>query len=212
MTCRWCGNDNVLNRPHCPHCGENVKRLEEAFATEREDPEESSIESWRYNTAQVGKSLAVSAIAVVLLVGGGKAAYSEWPETMWPRSLSSRPPAAAGNTAAPTEGASERCVNKGARVVDPNGRSYHRWYCTIERPGHVLGSPSALAAATGYLREGESWFACQVQGAPDPEGGGTTWFYTQGDEQYADEGWGYFPAGSVDSSWNNAPVPGLPLC
>lgn len=217
MTCRWCGNDNVLNRPYCPHCGENTKRLEEAFAPEkqRDDPEKPSFESRRYSaTVQVGKSLAVSVIAVVVLVGGAKIAYSQWPMTMWPRSLPSYSPetGVTGSAAAPPPGASAPCTSKGEPVTDPSGRSYNPWYCTVERTGNVYLSPDASTTATGYLREGESWFACQVQGAPDPEGGGITWLYTQADDQYVGEGWGYFPAGSVNSSWNSEPVPDLPLC
>lgn len=101
MTCRWCGNDNVLDRRTCPHCGEDTKRLEEAYAPENgpEHREEKALEGLRETVIAGGKSFAVSAVAVVMLFGGGKICYTHWPMTMWPRSL---PPPTVSTTPVPS--------------------------------------------------------------------------------------------------------------
>ncbi|GAA0563190.1 hypothetical protein [Actinomadura livida] len=216
MTCRWCGNDNVLGRRMCPHCGEDTRRLEEAFAPEAppEEPAEPPFDGLRSTAAMVGKSLAVSAVAVLMLVGGAKTAHSQWPETMWPRSLPTYEPTGpeqAGGSPAPSTDAAS-CARSGEPVTDATGTTFDRWYCAIERPGDLYEGPDASTPVSGYLREQESWFACQTEGTAEPEGGGTTWLYTQGDDQYTGEGWGYFPAGWVDSAWNTEPVPVLPSC
>lgn len=220
MTCRWCGNENVLNRPRCPHCWEDVERLEQAFAPPPPEDEADGppLDGLRSAAAQVGKSIAVSAVAVLMLVGGGKHAQSYWPPGLWPRPVPKEAEAATAEgpgpepdpsgSAGPDEGL---CVQRGGSVTDPRGETFDRWYCTVERPGDVHAAPDPTASVTGDLQESDSWFVCQVEGALHPDGG-STWFYTQADEPYSDGGWGYFPAGRVNSAWISWPVPGLPSC
>jgi hypothetical protein len=82
----------------------------------------------------------------------------------------------------------------------------------VERGGNVYRSPSVTAQLTGTVQGPLNDFMCQTTGETDYQTGGSTWLYTQGDDRFFDEGWGYIPAGLVSSSWITGAVPDLPEC
>ena len=222
-SCRSCDIENVLAREFCPHCGESSRRPDDDVAARipREDAEDAAaFEQLRATAVMVGKSLAVSAVAVLVLVGGAKAAHSAWPVTMWPREVPSFTPppetsADPSGVAQPTTDAgtpAAACTPGDGTVTDVRGRTFDYWDCAVEGTGSVLQRPDPSSKVMGDLRESPSWFVCQTQGGTDPQTGGKTWLYTQGDDHYFDDGWGYFPAGLVSSSWVTGIVPDLPGC
>jgi hypothetical protein len=213
MICRWCDNDNVLGRRICPHCGENTRRPEDDIPYPRPDDDaEETFQRSRVTAADVVRSLAVSVVAFAILVGGAKAAQATWPTTVWPRSsptFETPPPEAEGP---PDSGPPSVCEAGDGSVTDVTGKSYGYWNCPVERGGSLYRTPAVSAEVTGTLRLSPSWFVCQIQGDTDPQTGGSTWLYTQGDDRFLDEGWGYIPAGLVSSSWITGAVPDLPEC
>lgn len=115
-------------------------------------------------------------------------------------------PAAAGESPA-----AQRCSFVGKQVTDPEGRLFDTWSCRTARQGPLFLQPAA-GPRTGYIKSSSNWFACQADGAANPGGNGTTWLYTQGDDRYKNDGWGWFPASSVSPTWAEQPVPDIPAC
>ncbi|MBT2211540.1 serine/threonine-protein kinase [Actinomadura sp. NEAU-AAG7] len=121
----------------------------------------------------------------------------------------STPAAAPTKSATPTASApAAHCTHATRRVTDPTGRSFDTWSCQTARPGPLYQEPTS-GPTTGYLRSTSNWFVCQRQGSTDPA---TAWLYTQGDDRYQNEGWGWFPATSVSPTWTTPPIPDLPTC
>ena len=97
-------------------------------------------------------------------------------------------------------------------------------YCHNYKTGFVMGyfpdgdgDGSFDFKPVGYLRSTTSWFVCQIQflGSENPAVGewrNDIWLYTQGDEAYANGGWGWFPATYVSGGANYGPIPGLQQC
>ncbi|WP_165959031.1 hypothetical protein, partial [Actinomadura sp. KC345] len=105
----------------------------------------------------------------------------------------------------------ERCEPEGRKVTDPRGRVFETWSCRTIRQGPLF-LERAPGTTVGYLRSSSNWFVCQARGAQNPEGTGSTWLYTQGDDRFENDGWGWFPASSVSATWGDGPVPGMPPC
>ena len=141
-------------------------------------------------------ALAVTLVAGVLLASNGSG----------PSDPSASPSAAAG-----AESEVQHCEMADKQVTDPQGRLFDAWSCETERQGPLYREPAA-GTTTGYLRSSSNWFVCQKEGAANPEGTGTTWLYTQGDDRYRNDGWGWFPAPSVSDTWQDGPVPDIPAC
>ncbi|RAY13066.1 hypothetical protein DPM19_21430 [Actinomadura craniellae] len=172
------------------------------------------------------------AVAVVLplalVIAAGTAAAARFAAAPPPATAAPEPPGtsspaaspvtspgtstAASPLAGPTPTVSAlRCERRDRDVTDPQGRTFATWTCPTERRGRVYRTP-ATGPATGYLSAAENWFACQLPGGPDPDGRPGTWLYTQGDDQYENEGWGWFPASFVSATWAGREVPELPPC
>jgi hypothetical protein len=105
----------------------------------------------------------------------------------------------------------QRCTRDGDQVTDPEGRRFDTWSCPTAQQGPLFLEP-APGTTTGYLRSSTNWFACQKEGAANPQGNATTWLYTQGDDRYRNDGWGWYPASSVSETWQDTPVPDIPTC
>ncbi|MER7544102.1 serine/threonine-protein kinase [Spirillospora sp. NPDC127506] len=120
-------------------------------------------------------------------------------------------PSAPSSPAAGRTPAAQRCSFEGRQVTDPEGRSFDTWSCRTAKQGPIFLEPAA-GTRTGYLRSSTNWFVCQTEGAANPEGTGTTWLYTQGDDRYRNQGWGWYPASSVSPTWRDQPVPDIPDC
>ncbi|MBE1531455.1 hypothetical protein [Actinomadura algeriensis] len=77
MRCRWCNNDNIVTRPQCTHCGEEMPEPRDFPDDEVREaaPDESEpspvVESW--------KSVGVALVMFAALVTGGKFTVSHWP-------------------------------------------------------------------------------------------------------------------------------------
>ncbi|MFA1539066.1 serine/threonine-protein kinase [Actinomadura monticuli] len=127
---------------------------------------------------------------------------------------SSAPPAASESETAAASGAAppvQRCTLDGNQVTDPKGRRFDTWSCRTAQQGPLFLEP-APGTTTGYLRSSSNWFVCQTEGAANPQGKATTWLYTQGDDRYQNDGWGWYPASSVSETWQDNPVPDIPAC
>ncbi|WP_242906917.1 serine/threonine-protein kinase [Actinomadura terrae] len=122
----------------------------------------------------------------------------------------SAPAAAPTKSATPSASASPlaHCTHQGRRVTDPEGRTFDTWSCQTAQRGPLYQEPSS-GPTTGYLRSTNNWFVCQRQGSTNPA---TAWLYTQGDDRYQNDGWGWFPATSVSPTWTTTPIPDLPTC
>lgn len=93
-----------------------------------------------------------------------------------------------------------------------DGKTYTARYCH-NYLGDVVGFYST--DDTGYLYAGDNWFVCQKQaGDNEPVGDALNnwWLYTQGDDVYSRDGWGWFPANKVSGGNNYEPIPGLAVC
>ncbi|MBW8486593.1 serine/threonine-protein kinase [Actinomadura parmotrematis] len=145
------------------------------------------------------------AMAAAVVVGGLVA----WSLQSTPPRQAVATPTVTVSTAASTPVA--RCTPGGRTVTDPEGRVFPTWTCDTERRG-PLYEQRTDGATTGYITSSRNWFACQEEGDPAPQGRGTTWLYTQGDERYENQGWGWFPAASVSSTWQDGTVPDIPAC
>ncbi|GAA1797536.1 serine/threonine-protein kinase [Actinomadura chokoriensis] len=120
-------------------------------------------------------------------------------------------PSASADAAAGESPAAQRCSFEGKQVTDPEGRLFDTWSCRTARRGPLFLQPTA-GTRTGYIKSSSNWFVCQADGAANPGGKGKTWLYTQGDERYKNDGWGWFPASSVSPTWAEQPVPDIPPC
>ncbi|MFD0684733.1 serine/threonine-protein kinase [Actinomadura fibrosa] len=122
---------------------------------------------------------------------------------------SPEPPAPSPSTSTAADVA--HCDREGKQVTDPQGRSFDTWTCATERKGPLYAQRTP-GPETGYIRSDSNWFVCQQQGAPNPGGQGTTWLYTQGDDRYTNDGWGWYPATYVSPTWTKSPIPDIPTC
>ncbi|MFJ6084068.1 hypothetical protein ACIQI8_21955 [Streptomyces sp. NPDC092369] len=87
----------------------------------------------------------------------------------------------------------------------------------------VVLSPTSASAASGCWGDagqksfnGKTYTAryCHNYGENAPVGDARNnwWLYTQGDDAYSEDGWGWFPANKVSGGNNYEPVPGLAIC
>jgi hypothetical protein len=120
-------------------------------------------------------------------------------------------PSASADAAAGESPAAQRCSFEGKQVTDPEGRLFDTWSCRTAQQGPLFLQPTA-GTRTGYIKSSSNWFVCQADGAANPGGKGKTWLYTQGDDRYKNDGWGWFPASSVSPTWAEQPVPDIPPC
>jgi serine/threonine protein kinase len=120
-------------------------------------------------------------------------------------------PSAPSASAGGEEPAVEHCSFEGKQVTVPQGRLFDTWSCPTAQQGPLFLKPES-GTTTGYIKSSSNWFVCQTDGAANPEGKGTTWLYTQGDDRYKNGGWGWFPASSVSPTWADQPVPDIPAC
>lgn len=127
-----------------------------------------------------------------------------------PAARSSATPTAGTDSPAPAENV-QRCRRGSHPVRDYKGRTFATWTCATEKTGAVYLTP-AVGEITGYLKAPENWFVCQRAGALTSDGQRTVWVYTQGDDHYRNQGWGWFPATSVSSTWKDQTIPDLPAC
>ncbi|NKZ08013.1 serine/threonine-protein kinase [Actinomadura latina] len=123
-------------------------------------------------------------------------------------------PVGPSSPSAPAAGetpAVQHCSFEGKQVTDPHGRSFDTWSCRTAQQGPLFLEPGG-GTTTGYIKSSSNWFVCQTDGAANPEGSGTTWLYTQGDDRYKNDGWGWYPASSVSPTWRDHPIPDIPAC
>jgi hypothetical protein len=213
MRCRYCTNLTLLpDRQNCLHCWEELPQAEEA------EPEESAQQTVREPRDPRVEQLLSTALATAVLsiiVVGGLVTFFRWPTrtddaAATPESamVQSEPPAAETSSATP---GTSLCT-AGDSKSDNGGRTFETWKCPTERSGPVYLDPEDQDVRTGELTSTVNWFACQRQVAGADGGTGTAWLYTQADEMYANEGWGWFPAASVSAAWQTGQVPDLPVC
>ncbi|GAB2987772.1 hypothetical protein GCM10023080_061720 [Streptomyces pseudoechinosporeus] len=116
-------------------------------------------------------------------------------------------------TPASASAAPNGCWGNAGQKTGPNGNTYTARYCHNYQ-GSEVGIGTTV---TGYLYAGDNWFTCQQQftDRPNPPVGDARnnwWLWTQGDEGYSNNGWGWFPATKVSGGGNYEPIPGLPNC
>ncbi|CNE70892.1 Putative serine/threonine-protein kinase PknA [Mycobacterium tuberculosis] len=148
----------------------------------------------------------IGALALAVTVGAGVLIASSISGPSGPSAPSASAGAAAGESPAV-----QRCSSDGKQVTDPEGRLFDTWSCRTAKQGPLFLEPSG-GTRTGYIKSSSNWFVCQADGAANPGGKGTTWLYTQGDDRYQNDGWGWFPASSVSPTWAEQPVPDIPAC
>ncbi|MFJ9553911.1 hypothetical protein ACIRPH_08840 [Nocardiopsis sp. NPDC101807] len=115
--------------------------------------------------------------------------------------------------------AAQGCSGAGPTVVDHHGTSWSTTYCNAWLGGNLergvgRDNPGEIS---GYLYANRAWFVCQQQftyleNPPVGDYRNNWWLYTQGDEAYLDQGWGWFPAVNVSGGGNYEPIPGLRHC
>jgi hypothetical protein len=105
------------------------------------------------------------------------------------------------------------CWGSGGAHTDYWGNTYGTRWCNAYSSGYMRAHGSNV----GYLYAGNSWFVCQHQwvGYENPAVGSARnnwWLYTQGDDAYQYNGWGWFPATRISGGVNYGPIPGLRDC
>ncbi|MBG0853046.1 hypothetical protein I2W78_14600 [Streptomyces spinoverrucosus] len=105
------------------------------------------------------------------------------------------------------------CWGNAGQKQGPGGATYTARYCH-----NYQGSEVGIGdTATGYLYAGDNWFVCQqqftdVENPPVGDARNNWWLWTQGDDAYSNNGWGWFPATKVSGGGNYQPIPGLQNC
>ncbi|MEW2397128.1 hypothetical protein [Streptomyces sp. NPDC046862] len=152
---------------------------------------------------------ALGAAAAVVALSTGPAAASDAPF---------QAPKATQATARSVTSAAAGCAGAGPTVTNHLGITYSTTYCHNYQAGYVVRADQpSVTNYSGYLNAGDNWFVCQRQitaweNPPVGSARNNWWLYTQGDDGYADAGWGWFPATKVSGGGNYQPIPGLRTC
>ncbi|TMR94346.1 hypothetical protein [Nonomuraea basaltis] len=107
------------------------------------------------------------------------------------------------------------CWGTGPTVVDPQGQRWPTRYCHNYITGDVYNYVGNGWQPIGKMYAGDNWFVCQAHGPENPpvqSWKNDIWLYTQGDEGWANNGWGAFPATHVSGGVNYGPIPNLDWC
>lgn len=155
VICPWCRNDNILLRPNCPHCGEEIEKAEETEFQADDEAEEPLPADLLEEVPDSWKGAAVAVLVAFVLVAGGKVTFDHWPRHIFPgESSQPRPSITAepwppGETAAPSSPAEDPAI---AQVEAIDGllaavTASHR------KLPDTLGGCDSAAADLGPLKE-----------------------------------------------------------